>query len=349
MSHLRLNKAFVASAWILFAAVSSTRCGGSSSPASPSASGPALSSVALTASTIGIGFTGQGTVTLAAAPSAASSIVLTSSNPAVATVQSPITIAAGSSTASFTVTGVAAGTASVTASFNGTTSQSPALTVIRIALSAISLSASTVVGGNAVAGTATLTAPAPGGGAVVTLTAGDPLTVPASVTVPAGASSATFSVATRLVAGTLAGTVTGVYGGTSASAALSVTKPTVAIASFGITGPTETDTCTMGNGGNTLNCTFNGSTSAAPGNIVAYDWTFRAGTTVSQTTTGAVLTSPAVSCSWLPAPPLPAGGFQWLPLTVTLVVHDDQGNVSAVATNAGARVFPQGVCGYPAQ
>jgi hypothetical protein len=68
---------------------------------------------------------------------------------------------------------------------------------------------------------------------------------------------------------------------------------------------------------------------------------------VTQTTTSPVFTQPSVSCSWLPAPPLPAGGPTWLTLTVTLTVRDDQGNVSAVATNnGGARVFPQGVCGF---
>jgi hypothetical protein len=35
-----------------------------------------------------------------------------------------------------------------------------------------------------------------------------------------------------------------------------------------------------------------------------------------------------------------------LPLVVTLKVRDDLGNVSAEMTNSGARVFPQGVCGY---
>ena len=50
--------------------------------------------------------------------------------------------------------------------------------------------------------------------------------------------------------------------------------------------------------------------------------------------------------SWLPPPPLPAGATQWFTLTVTLKVHDDLGNVSAEVTHGGARVFPQGVCGY---
>jgi len=68
---------------------------------------------------------------------------------------------------------------------------------------------------------------------------------------------------------------------------------------------------------------------------------------VTQTTTGPVLTAVAVSCAWLPPPPLPAGGPTWLPLTVTLKIRDDQGNVSAEASNnGGARIFPQGVCGY---
>ena len=65
-----------------------------------------------------------------------------------------------------------------------------------------------------------------------------------------------------------------------------------------------------------------------------------------QTTSSAILTMPAVNCSWLPAPPLPAGSNQWLLLIVSLKVHDDLGNISAELTNSSARVFPQGVCGY---
>ena len=126
---------------------------------------------------------------------------------------------------------------------------------------------------------------------------------------------------------------------------LSITLPSVATASFGVTGPTESDTCTLTNGGQTLNCTFNGSTSSAPGTIVAWDWSYTIGTTLSQTTSGAVLTQPAVTCNWLPSPPF-AAGATWLPLTVTLVVHDSLGNVSAMAVNSGARLFPNGACGF---
>jgi hypothetical protein len=147
------------------------------------------------------------------------------------------------------------------------------------------------------------------------------------------------------VGGTIQSTITGVYGGASASAELSVTAPTTATASFGVTGPSQTDTCGMANGGNTLDCTFNGSTSTAPAAITAWDWSYIGATTLAQTTAGPQLTLPTVSCAWLPPPPLPIGS-SWLTITVTLVVHDALGNISAPAINGGVRVFPQGVCGY---
>ncbi len=128
---------------------------------------------------------------------------------------------------------------------------------------------------------------------------------------------------------------------------LSVTPPTVATASFGVTGATETETCALANSGNTINCTFNGSTSTAPGTIVAWDWTYGVKTTFSQTTSGPVLTNPAVNCSLIPSPPLPAApADQWFTMTVTLKVHDSLGNVSAVVTDKVVRLFPQGVCGF---
>jgi hypothetical protein len=140
-------------------------------------------------------------------------------------------------------------------------------------------------------------------------------------------------------------TLTASYGGSSATAALQVTPPTVATARFGVTGPTETDTCTLANNGTTLNCTFNGSTSTAPGTITAWDWTFSVATTVSQTTTSAILTMPAISCALIPPPPLP-DGTQWFTMAVSLTVHDNLGNVSAKAFNNSVRLIPKGSCGY---
>jgi hypothetical protein len=309
---------------------------------------PAVSGVALNATSITAGTSGQGTVSLtAAASTGGANISLTSSNPAVATVQTLVMMQAGSSSVMFTVAAVAVGTATITASLNGSSSQSATLSVTSrsVALSSILLSTSSVVGGNSVTGTVTLTAAAPFGGALVSLSGGDPVTVPASVTVPTGLASATFIISTRAVGGTIAGTISGSYGGTSASAVLSVTRPLVATANFGVSGPTETDTCTLANSGNTLNCTFNGSTSTAPGTIIAWDWSYTVATTFAQTTSGPQLTMPSVNCSLLPPPPLPPG-ISWFTIMVTLKIQDNLGNVSAPFTDSGVRLLPQGACGF---
>jgi hypothetical protein len=97
--------------------------------------------------------------------------------------------------------------------------------------------------------------------------------------------------------------------------------------------------------GTTLNCTFNGSTSSAPGNIVAWDWSYGVASTFTQTTSGPVLTLPHVDCSIVPAAPLPPG-VSWFTLVVTLRIHDDLGNVSTEAVDRGARLLPQGSCGF---
>ncbi len=64
-----------------------------------------------------------------------------------------------------------------------------------------SLGAETVIGGDATTGTVTLLNPAPAGGAVVTLVSADPavVTVPPTVSIPAGGTGATFAVTTAPV------------------------------------------------------------------------------------------------------------------------------------------------------
>ena len=101
----------------------------------------------------------------------------------------------------------------------------------------------------------------------------------------------------------------------------------------------------MADNGNTLNCTFDGSTSTAPGTIVAWDWSYRVATTFAQTTSGPQLTRPGVNCGLMPSPPLPPG-VSWFTMSVTLEIHDNLGNVSAEVTNGDIRLLPQGVCGF---
>jgi hypothetical protein len=129
---------------------------------------------------------------------------------------------------------------------------------------------------------------------------------------------------------------------------LSVTQPTVATASFGVRGPNYSDTCELANNGNALNCTFDGNTSTAPGQIVAWDWSWGVvGTLLTATTTVPVLTTLSFNCSMLPPPPLPLGGEPWFYMTITLKIHDIQGNISAITTDNGVRLLSQvGVCGY---
>jgi hypothetical protein len=313
------------------------------SPSGPT--GVGVSAVSLTATSLAAGANEVGTVTLTGAASAGATISLASSNPTVAAVQTPVTIQAGATSATFTVTAMAAGTATITASLNNTSGQSPTLTVTHAAaLSALTLSSSTVIGGDTVIATVALSGAAPVGGASVALLASDPLTVPSSVTVPAGATTATFSILTAPVSGTVSATVTAVYGGASANATISVVQPSVATARFGVSGPSETETCEMLND-TTLNCTFNGSTSTAPGNIIQYEWTFGVATIFSQSTSTPALMNPTVTCSIMPPTPLPSGTTSFS-MTVTLKVHDSQGNVSDVTTDAGVRLFPHSTCGY---
>jgi hypothetical protein len=209
----------------------------------------------------------------------------------------------------------------------------------------LTLSAATVVGGDPLPATIALTAPAPAGGAIVTLAAADPISVPPSVTVSAGQTSASFTLLTREVGGDISGTITATYGGGTATATLAVTRPKNARAAFGVTGPVQSETCTLSDNGNTLNCTFNGSESTAPGRITAWDWTYGVSSTRSQTTNTEVLTNPAFDCSMIPPAPFPAG-TTFLTMVVRLKVHDELGNVSEEVSHDDIRLLPQGSCGY---
>src|SRR6266699_1857824 len=99
-------------------------------------------------------------------------------------------------------------------------------TVQQPSLTSLTLNPSTVVGGllGSSTGTVTLSGPAPSGGAVIALSSSNAsvASVPASVTVPAGATTASFTVNTSIVLVSTNVTISGSYNGTTQSASLTV-------------------------------------------------------------------------------------------------------------------------------
>ncbi len=181
----------------------------------------------------------QGSVALnGAAPAGGIVVTLSSSNTAVATVPASVTVAAGATSATFTVTTrtVTSSTSiTISASYGGAT-QTASLTVTpSTILSSLTLNPTSVVGGNSSQGTVTLNGPAPSGGAVVTLSSSNTAvaTVPASVTVPAGATSATFTVTTSAVTTATSSTISASYGGATATATLTVQPSIILIPQTG--------------------------------------------------------------------------------------------------------------------
>jgi trimeric autotransporter adhesin len=94
-----------------------------------------------------------------------------------------------------------------------------------VTLASLILSPRSVKGGNSSTGTVTLSAAAPAGGAVVTTSSSNTVaTVPSSVTVAAGSTSATFTVSTQRPSADTTVTISATFNGTTKTAALTVTR-----------------------------------------------------------------------------------------------------------------------------
>jgi hypothetical protein len=195
---------------------------------------PAASAVTLSpASVLGGNSTTQNTVTLTGpAPTGGAVVTLASNNPA-ATVPASVTVAAAATTSSvftITTTAVTATTGvTISATYGAITSTSTLTVTVGTApaASAVSLSPASVLGGNPTTqNTVSLTGPAPAGGAVVMLTSGNlAATVPASVTVAAGATtSPVFTITTTAVTATTNAVISATYGGFTVTSTLSVTS-----------------------------------------------------------------------------------------------------------------------------
>jgi hypothetical protein len=191
-----------------------------------------LSSLTVNPASVTGGNSSTGTVTLSEpAPTGGAQIALSSSNTSVARVPASVSVAAGATSATFTASTsvVTASTAVTLSAAYGVVTRSASLTVQPVpapapTLSSLTLSPSSVVGGEQSSrGTVTLSAPAPAGGALITLSSSSgAASVPSSIFIPAGASSASFTVNTSIVLVSTSATISGQYRGTTRTATLGV-------------------------------------------------------------------------------------------------------------------------------
>ena len=180
---------------------------------------PVLSSLNLGSTSVTGGSAVRATVTLTGQAYSGGVVVSLSSNdPAVANVPASVTVPQGSSTANFTVTtsAVSVATQVVLTASSGDSVKQVALTVNPPAVRSLTLTPAQLVGGQKSTGTVLLTGIAPSGGASVALSSSNSnvAQVPASVTIPAGLTSATFSVTTAAVQTQTAVTISATYNAT---------------------------------------------------------------------------------------------------------------------------------------
>ena len=210
-------------------------------PAPATSGAPVVSSLKLNPTTVvGSNVYSTGTVTLSGPVPSTSigvQVTLASSNPSAAAVPpQPISIPAGSTTGTFTVTSQqvtspATTVISATATSNASGSAQATLTVNPVAtgLTSLALNPTSVVGGAANStGTVTLNGFAPTGGTFVALTSNSSnpsaATVPGSVTVPYDATSSTFQITSSSVTAPTSVAVTATLNG-STTATLTVNPP----------------------------------------------------------------------------------------------------------------------------
>ena len=195
--------------------------------------GPTLASVSVSPATVISGSTATVTVTLnGPAPATGAQISMASSNTSAFPVQSSVTIAAWSTTASTSLTAGSLSTstsATITASYSG--SQANAVVTISpsggsVFISSLTITPSTIVGGYPSQGNVFLTGPAPPGGATVSISSNNThfVQVPASqeVVVQPGYTSGTFPITTSFTSGSVGATINATYNNTMYGATLAI-------------------------------------------------------------------------------------------------------------------------------
>lgn len=215
-----------------------------------------LTSFILSPNAVLEGQTITGTVALnGPAPAGGITVSIANSNSATASLPSSITIPQGQTTKTFSVLAksVSAVQTSTVKATRGTVSILQTLTVSPVGVLSVSLSQQSVVGGTNFTGVVNLASAAPVGGARVNLTSSNTAlaTVPASITVPAGQVSGSFTVTSKPVAALSFLTITATRGATSRSASFQIRPPDVnafTLSSYNVKGGTRVNATVRLNG-----------------------------------------------------------------------------------------------------
>jgi WD40 repeat protein len=208
---------------------------GSSATAVLTVAPPTVSSFTVSPASVRGGQSTTATVTLTGpAPTGGLVVALSSSNPN-AIAPATITVPGGAISASISISTSVVGVqnSAVLSATLGRTATAT-LTITPPVVTALSTSPANLKGGQNSTGTVTISDPAPTGGILVTL-ATDKVTIAStvpSVTVPAGATTATFAITTRVVNAVTSVTFTGTFNNSSQTTVLTVTPPTVDSVSF---------------------------------------------------------------------------------------------------------------------
>jgi len=184
--------------------------------------------VSVNPSAILSGQTASGTVTISAPATGGGMAIALSSSNAAASVPAWVTVAQGATSASFTATAGTVTTATsvaLTASSGGV-NMGANLTVNPIVPTSLSVSPNVTFSGQTALGTVAIAAAAPFGGITVALSSSSSAaSVPSSVTVPQGATTASFTVTTGSVTTATQVVLMASYAGASVTASLTVNPP----------------------------------------------------------------------------------------------------------------------------
>jgi hypothetical protein len=195
----------------------------------------------------------------------------------------------------------------------------------------------------------TLAAAAPAGGATVQLGSNNEKVarVPATVTVAAGARTATFHVDTSTVSAAESVVITAVYGSESLSATLTVTAASGNSAFVVRSAARGVGACEIESEASEFDCVLDGSSST--GSFSSWIWTYTMGTNTLGHTSRDAGSHPDIStkCGFLQTATGGDGpnGEKYLNMTVTLQVQ----TVDAVRSNIvqqAVKVYPNHQCGF---